>query len=807
MAVLLRLLRCSVAGIVLSACALPPSDSAFVDSSRSELIKAAPELNGIEFDSEQSPLDPLLRATGQQLKSMFAEFINVSMAEDVHEMRFDDARLLWTDQRAGFRYMADTSPFTESRKKAQPNAQMGLPLAGRFVDMLRDLLPENQPQFRFRYLGRMAEGGARCFVMAFLAKDGTRQGLVWVDEATKRILRVRTDVLKHTATEQFESFSRDVRFVPVLFPALATAPWLPASATVNMRFASGEIHAIHRFSDYHVDGFEEDTDATQLKEDTGEPAGAIEMEEDGIELLLKGLSALQAGKPAEAAPLLREAAARLAERIEPSYYLGLALYGSRDLAGAETQFRATVRRSPNLAIAHNEVGVVLFARGDRAGAVAEFQEAARLAPENTDIRANIEQAIGKPEASPSAGDVIIKVAVRQVLVPVVVTDKEGHHVTGLTQADFRVFEDGVEQKISAFASERADLPTTAAPGAATSGAPASPADAEAPKVLAKRHAYVICVDTMHASFANFVYVRRALQKLFQQEQAGDSQYAVIALGRTMQIIQNTTSDPAKVLETLGGSAFRKTFLQNQKSSSEFEMGNFERELEETRGACDAHDPTCPSRKAALPSQAIMLAEHEEFNTAQFLRQFGSVVEQLARGQGRRTLILISDGFLLTPGKISFGLLEDYFPEFRSTRSIERMPDALEPIFRVAAKGNVPVYTIDSRGLYTPPMFDAARGATNIGVAPQVERTLNDIATDEGMTLSEIAAATGGTAFHNSNDLFTGLKRAFADGREYYVLAYVPANEAQDGNFRKIEVKVRDSKAAVSAKRGYWATAQ
>ncbi len=44
----------------------------------------------------------------------------------------------------------------------------------------------------------------------------------------------------------------------------------------------------------------------------------------------------------------------------------------------------------------------------------------------------------------------IKVDVRQVLVPVVVTDKEGHHVTGLTRADFKVFEDGVEQTITAF---------------------------------------------------------------------------------------------------------------------------------------------------------------------------------------------------------------------------------------------------------------------------------------------------------------------------------------------------------------------
>jgi len=43
-----------------------------------------------------------------------------------------------------------------------------------------------------------------------------------------------------------------------------------------------------------------------------------------------------------------------------------------------------------------------------------------------------------------------------------------------------------------------------------------------------------------------------------------------------------------------------------------------------------------------------------------------------------------------------------------------------------------------------------------------------------------------------------------DGREYYVLAYVPANWAADGKFRKIQVRVKDKKLSVRAKQGYWA---
>jgi VWFA-related protein len=84
--------------------------------------------------------------------------------------------------------------------------------------------------------------------------------------------------------------------------------------------------------------------------------------------------------------------------------------------------------------------------------------------------------------------------------------------------------------------------------------------------------------------------------------------------------------------------------------------------------------------------------------------------------------------------------------------------------------------------------------------------MNQTASEAGDVLSEIASATGGTSFQNSNNILTGLERAFADGRQYYMLAYVPTSAKSDGKFHAITVRVRDSKQTVKAKRGYWATA-
>jgi VWFA-related protein len=795
-----RLPRLSMASMALAACAWAAPRQPYVDSSQADLSKAAPELSALAFDSDQSTLNALLRTAGEQLESVFAKAVNLSMAEEVHEMRFDSAHLMWKEHRDRFRYVLEARPFAESRRQtqgpdaAQPNARSAFLIAGPFVEMLADLLPENQEQARFRYLGRITEGSRPSLVVAFIERDGTREGLVWLDEATKRILRLRTDVLNHSDGGKFDSFTRDVRFVPVNFSALTIMLWLPSSAAVDARFATGEAHTVHRFSDYRAD----------KNTDIGKADGPTGMDDDAFELLLKGVAALEAGKPEYAVAPLRAAAGQLPERVEPGFYLGLAFYETHDWAGAETQLRETVKRAPNLAAAHDGLGAVLLKRGDQPGAVAELQEALRLEPGNAKIRANLEAAARSPGVASKAGEVTIKVDVRQVLVPVVVTDKQGHHVTGLTQTDFKVFEDGVEQRITAFSSERADVATPAIP-AISKAAPnqPDPGAADTPKPLPTRHTYVICLDMVHTSFADSVHVREALRKLFQQEQAGDSRYVVIALGRSIDVIQNPTSDPAKVLETLDGPHFRNLYLRGQKSSAQFDISGFEQELQRVRAACDAHEPACQIEKQAPPPQADATAERERSRTVEFLAQFRSVVEQLARDDGRRTMVLISDGILLAPGRIPYGLLEAYFPEFRSTRKFESMHDVMEPIFRQAVKANVSIYTIDSRGLYTSSGMDASRG----GYVREVAREWSDIATDEGLTLSEIAAATGGTAFRNSNDLLTGLQRAFADGREYYTLAYVSTNDAQDGKFRKIQVRLRDSKAVVNAKRGYWAAAQ
>jgi VWFA-related protein len=575
------------------------------------------------------------------------------------------------------------------------------------------------------------------------------------------------------------------------------------------------------------------------------------------ELLARGAELIPS-KPAEAVKLLQQAL-----RLDPDlptlrYRLGLAYHAIGDEADAAGELREAVNSTPDSAAAHNYLGIVLFQMGDAKAALEEFHAAAKLAPKDPNVHFNLGESMARTgdstaaveelrlatELAPSDASLIrllnsvetslavsenrIKVDVKQVLVPVVVTDREGHRVTGLTQADFKVFEDGVEQKITAFSLEQSGLPQPGIPAKDEQLPPAPVAfSAAAPQPAAAhttvRRTYMICIDTLHASFNHFAAARDALAKLFQQEHSPGSQYVVVALGASAEMALNVTSDPSAVLAVFQSKKYQKLFLDGQLGGVNAEMERFRRDLVETREACNlaamdsVMQPKCEAGMSRVNQRAAQIAELDRTLTIGFLREFHALISQLARAHDRRTVILLSDGFEIEPGREALALVNAYFPfashclvpatiscQQTDLTAATRLKDEFEPILQLASRSNVAIDTIDSRGLYGQGAFDASNPGNPPNVDGAVGRVERDAASARGNTLVEFAEATGGTAFHDNNNLLGGLQRAFADGRDYYTLAYVSGNANFDGKFRAITVQVRDRNAVVNAKRGYWA---
>jgi VWFA-related protein len=157
---------------------------------------------------------------------------------------------------------------------------------------------------------------------------------------------------------------------------------------------------------------------------------------------------------------------------------------------------------------------------------------------------------------------------------------------------------------------------------------------------------------------------------------------------------------------------------------------------------------------------------------------------MSKLQGQRILILLSPGFLsLSPDAMTFK----------------------SRIFDQAAAANVVINTLDARGLYVGNP-DASQG-TNATTSQILGETSSDhqagmLASENAM--SELADGTGGTFFHNSNDLQGGLK-SLAAAPEYMYLLTISLKDAKlNGTFHQLQVKVDQHGLEVQARKGYFA---
>jgi hypothetical protein len=72
------------------------------------------------------------------------------------------------------------------------------------------------------------------------------------------------------------------------------------------------------------------------------------------------------------------------------------------------------------------------------------------------------------------------------------------------------------------------------------------------------------------------------------------------------------------------------------------------------------------------------------------------------------------------------------------------------------------------------------------------------------TMDQLATDTGGHAIYTTNDVKTALTKDIQDGAHYYTVSYTPSNGKTDRAFRRIDVKLSESKYKLAYRRGYYA---
>ena len=380
---------------------------------------------------------------------------------------------------------------------------------------------------------------------------------------------------------------------------------------------------------------------------------------------------------------------------------------------------------------------------------------------------------------------VFSAGVEVVRLDAIVLDRDGRPVTGLVAADFEVEEDGRAQSISSFEAVRI--------------APAPrPAAEEPPRVTASRtrtpedgRCVFLFYDDVHVSPPVAERVRSSLRRLLDEEVREGDWVTLMAPEKQVWWTARTGweyQQLIKVVDGLKGMLVRDPFRDG---ISDWEAVCMEEYGEPARcglGPSGGAAPAAARRdtfRPAIPGGGETGSRIGDTGATRTLvndelagaakRRISVSLDGLRQGldsllplRGHKSVVLISEGFVLLPRMQGYGELID-----------------------AARRANVAVHFLDPRGLESgfsaefqdgPPTFFGTR------------RELD--AAGSG----DLADATGGHSL-GGNDPVASLRQVAAESEAYYLLGYSPGTP-RPGE-RKVRVQVKRDGLTVRARSRYY----
>jgi len=386
-----------------------------------------------------------------------------------------------------------------------------------------------------------------------------------------------------------------------------------------------------------------------------------------------------------------------------------------------------------------------------------------------------------PEVSSREETTTFKVKVNLVEVRVVVRDVQGHAIGNLKREDFQLFDNGKPQVISKFSVEQAG--TNRAIYHDVANGPAEAPPAITPTGPQRYIAYLF--DDIHLNFSDLAQARNAAEHQLQSLQPTDRAAIYSTSGQTQLDFTDDRAQLTATLNRLLPRPMAHTGLVPCPNISYYMADLMENKHDPQAIQVAIQDATDCGYSAntltieAYARQALNSAEQEMRLSLGTLQE---VAKRLSVMPGQRMIVLVSPGFM----------------------NHDVMHEQSEVMDR-ASHSNVVINTLDARGLYTTLPDVSQQRSPSASIAGLVQQYRSaELAADSDI-LAELADATGGTFFHNNNDLAEGFRRLAAVPEFSYLLGFAPQELKPDGHFHKLKVTLKGpARGAVQARKGYYA---
>jgi VWFA-related protein len=363
-----------------------------------------------------------------------------------------------------------------------------------------------------------------------------------------------------------------------------------------------------------------------------------------------------------------------------------------------------------------------------------------------------------------------------VRIDVEVTDHSGKPIKGLKPEQFVVTDDGKPQKLSFFTYEDIEAIQKSGPDNANAKPIVVPVDSPTPvsnevitNQVRDRRMLVLFFDLSSMGSDDLRRARLAGEKFIESQMTPADLVSVVAYGTELAVWSDFTNDRAKLRQALerlkpGAAADLSANAYAAAQEGEYDVSGY-------TGAAYTPDET----------------EFNVFNTDQKLAAIEGLSNVLADIPGRKAIVEFTSGITQTG--------EENRTELRAATD-------------AANRGDVSIYSIDSRGLYTAPpggdaTTDSATGTSMFSGAAVFHQT--DQRQDSRDTLATLSTDTGGKAFFDLGDLSDAFPTIQKDNSGYYLIGYyLGSNVKQDGSWRAVHVKVEVPGAHVRFRNGYYA---
>jgi len=383
-------------------------------------------------------------------------------------------------------------------------------------------------------------------------------------------------------------------------------------------------------------------------------------------------------------------------------------------------------------------------------------------------------------------------------VDVVVTDKQGKRVTGLKPENFKIFEDGLPQKISNFY-EVQGLDVKAFAPDLEHGQLSAPTKIAAASSAGPPKSIVFYFDNRQLNPLNRNSSIKAIEPFIRKTISDEKnvQGMVVCLDNNLEIAQGLTADPDRLLRAIAGVAERT-------GQSLLEMRNRDEMIQElNRMATESQKANRWRDSETALGYARSYVETKHNDILYSLKALNAFLNFLTGVAGKKIIIYVSDSLSINPAEEMFGYIDQAFPQ-GNARMESLNYDVSAQFKELTARcnaGEVTLYPINSQGLETALLSaDKASGWNTFAKGSGMIKSGSRAAAE---ALNIMAFDTGGQAILDGREIEAGLVQVAEDLAYYYSLGYKSLH-GEDNKYHEIRVELQDAAAdyRVRVRQGY-----